>query len=147
MNAADSAVSFFEKGCSCSQSVFAPFAEQMGLDVETSMRIAAGFSGGIGHMGGLCGAVTGAYMALGLHFGGSTPKGKELACEKVCVFTKRFRQKHDDHVDCCDILGHDISTAEGKAEIKAQGLRNKICTPAVRTAAVIVEEMIAEYQS
>ena len=55
----------------CSQAVFIPFAEQMGLDSETANAISANFRAGM-LTGRVCGAVTGALMALGL--AGASPK-------------------------------------------------------------------------
>ena len=49
----------------CAQTVFSHFAEELGLDEETALKISAGFGGGM-HKGDMCGTVTGGLMALGL---------------------------------------------------------------------------------
>ena len=64
----EEAVERFKKGFNCSQAVFGTFSEQVGLDCETACKVATGFGGGM-RMGGTCGAVTGAFMALGLKYG------------------------------------------------------------------------------
>ena len=62
----DVAGSRFSEGFSCSQSVLAAFAPELGLDADAALRVSAAFGGGMGRTGGTCGAVTGALMVLGL---------------------------------------------------------------------------------
>lgn len=52
-------------GGNCSQAVFAAFAEEAGVDEATALRVAGGFGGGMGGLRGVCGALSGAFMALG----------------------------------------------------------------------------------
>jgi len=66
---------------SCSQAIFATFGPYMGekgVDVETSMKIASAFSGGINLTGNVCGALTGALMAIGLEFGDGNPMNPKV---------------------------------------------------------------------
>ena len=56
------------KGCNCAQIVFSYFAEKNGLDINKALKISSAFGGGMGK-GDICGAITGAYMALGLIYG------------------------------------------------------------------------------
>ncbi len=66
MSRIENAVSRFAEGYNCSQAVLSAYAEQLGVDGETALKIAAGFGGGLGRMAETCGAVTGAFMVLGL---------------------------------------------------------------------------------
>ena len=68
----------FSEGFSCSQSVLAAFAPELGLDADAALRVSAAFGGGMGRTGGPCGAVTGALMVLGLKYGATVadPVGK-----------------------------------------------------------------------
>ncbi|HSW58528.1 MAG TPA: C-GCAxxG-C-C family (seleno)protein, partial [Dehalococcoidales bacterium] len=50
----------------CAQSVLLAFCEELGLDRATALRLTMGFGGGMGHTGGTCGAVVGAYLIFGL---------------------------------------------------------------------------------
>ena len=59
----------FRSGYVCSQAVFATFSEMLGLDKETALKIANGFGGGIARKQEICGAVSGAIMAIGLKYG------------------------------------------------------------------------------
>ena len=49
----------------CAQAVLIPFAEQAGLQADQAYRLAQAFGGGM-RSGSVCGAVTGALMALGV---------------------------------------------------------------------------------
>ena len=67
---------------SCSQAIFATFGPYMGekgVDVETCMKIASAFSGGINLTGNICGALTGALMAIGLEFSDGNPMNPKVA--------------------------------------------------------------------
>jgi C_GCAxxG_C_C family probable redox protein len=87
----------FSQGFSCSQSVFAAFAPQLGLSEELALKIAAPFGGGIARTGELCGAVSGAILALGLRYGHTTtlePNTKELTYQKVQELLRVFQERH-----------------------------------------------------
>ena len=57
----DLARKLFKKGYNCSQSVFAAFCDETGLDTETALKIASSFGGGMGRLREVCGAVTGMF--------------------------------------------------------------------------------------
>ena len=69
MDHADTAAAVFSQGFACSQAVVVAYASETGLDRDTALKVSAGFGGGMGRMGHTCGAVTGAYMVIGLKFG------------------------------------------------------------------------------
>ena len=65
-NRSETAVLFHrERNMNCAQSVLCAFGDRTGLPEETAMAIAEGFGGGV-RSGEICGAVSGAVMALGL---------------------------------------------------------------------------------
>ena len=68
----------FMEGFDCCQVVFHYWAEKLGMDEELAYRISTGFGAGM-LQGETCGAIIGAYMALGLKYGYSESgeKGKE----------------------------------------------------------------------
>ena len=65
MDKATEAVEMFRNGCACSQAILAVYGPSQGLAKDIALRLAAGFAGGM-RMGETCGAVTGAFMVLGL---------------------------------------------------------------------------------
>jgi C_GCAxxG_C_C family probable redox protein len=141
-NAVDVAVARFGKGHSCAQAVFSAFAEQTGMDYQAAVRVSSGFGGGMG-MGSVCGAVTGAIMAIGLRYGGIDPKAKGQTGKLVREFTDRFKAQHKS-VNCRDLLSCDLSTPEGLKEAKDKNLFATICNGIVKDAATMLSELLAQ---
>lgn len=141
----EEAVERFRKGFNCSQAVLGSYSEQLGLDCEKAFKVATGFGGGM-RMGDTCGAVTGAFMVLGLKYGNSTAEDKEAKAKtytKVEEYTKRFKARNDS-VMCRELLGCDLSTPEGMKEAQDKGLFSSICPRMVQEAVEILEEMMNE---
>ncbi len=142
MNRVDTAVSEIKGGLCCSQAILCAYGPSFGLDHEAASRVAAGFGGGMGRMAETCGAVTGAYMVLGLAADPSTVRdGRARIYETVREFAKRFTARNGS-VCCRDLMGCDISTAEGLASATEKGLFASVCVRMVRDAAEILEEML-----
>jgi len=59
------AAELFMSGYNCAQAVFCAFSDELGMDKELAKRISSSFGGGMGRMREVCGAVSGALMALG----------------------------------------------------------------------------------
>jgi C_GCAxxG_C_C family probable redox protein len=141
MSAANRAVEQFATGHSCSQAVFTALAEPMGMDHETALKVSSGFGGGMGRMGSTCGAVTGAFMALGLKCGGVDSEAKDKTYRLVNRFVELFRKRHGS-LECRDLIGCDLSTEEGRQQAKAKDTHGAVCTGLVRDAVEIVEELL-----
>jgi len=106
------------------------------------MKLASGFAGGM-RLAQTCGAVTGAFMVLGLKHAGPNcdqRDQREDVYAAIRKFTLRFHERNHTVV-CKDLLGCDISTPEGSRQATAQGLCRTICPKLVQDAAEILEEM------
>lgn len=139
------AVERFRKGFNCSQAVLGSYSKQLGLDCEKAFKVATGFGGGM-RMGDTCGAVSGAFMVLGLKYGNTTAEDKERKAntyKKVEEYIKRFKVRNDS-VMCRELLGCDLSTPEGMKEAQDKGLFSSICPQMVQDAVEILEEMMNE---
>lgn len=55
-----------KKGYNCAQSIICAFADLFGLDEQTAYKMSEGFGSGMGGRMETCGALTGAYMVLGM---------------------------------------------------------------------------------
>lgn len=55
-----------DKGYNCAQAVLCAYADLFGLDEKQAYKIAEGFGSGMGGMLDTCGAVTAAFMLIGL---------------------------------------------------------------------------------
>lgn len=95
----------------CSQAIFATFGPYMGekgVDVETCMKIASAFSGGINLTGNVCGALTGALMAIGLEFGDGSPMSPKVA-EISTQLLEEFKAINGS-ILCRDLIQYDGGT-------------------------------------
>ena len=69
MTKQEQAQEFFRKGYNCSQSVFATFCQDFGINLETGLKLSSSFGGGMGGLRQVCGAVTAMFMIAGLKYG------------------------------------------------------------------------------
>ena len=147
MSRVEQAVACFKGGFNCSQAVLSTYAEDFDLDREAALKLAAGFGGGMGRMAGTCGAVTGAFMVLGLKHGPTEPNdqtGRETVYERVREFAKRFEARNGTTV-CRNLIQCDIDTPEGLAMARQQKLFATACPKFVQDAAEILEEMLTSH--
>lgn len=145
MSKTEEAVScFLKNGFNCSQSVFSTYSDQLGLDRETALKISCPYGGGMARMACTCGAVTGAYMLIGLKHGKyleEDNEAKELTYRLVHEYNEKFKELHGSTL-CRDLLDCDISTTEGSAYAGKNNLYNTLCTKYVHDSAKIIEEML-----
>ena len=143
MDEASKAVELFRSGFMCSQAVFAAFSEKYGVNEEQALRIGACFGSGM-NKGDVCGACTGALMALGLAYGNSDPADMErrlAAKRKSSEFLDEFGRRNGSFI-CNDLLGCDLNTDDGRKAARENGLFVKLCPRFVESAAEIVVEML-----
>jgi C_GCAxxG_C_C family probable redox protein len=94
----------------------------------------------MGRTGKTCGAVTGAYMVIGLSEPKVAREGIEAVYLKIQEFNKRFVGLHASTC-CTELLNSDLSSPEGLARARAEGLFIKSCPNFVRDAVEIFEEI------
>ncbi|MDO5859681.1 C-GCAxxG-C-C family protein [Methanobrevibacter sp.] len=130
------AIQLFENGYMCSQAVFAAFSEKLGLDKHLALKIGACFGSGM-RKGEVCGACTGALMALGLKYGENKAKSDDV-CEK---FLDKFSAENGSYI-CNELLNCDITTPEGVKFAIENNLFKEFCPKMVESAAKITKEII-----
>ena len=86
MNIKELAKQYHDKGYNCAQSVLCACAEYTGLDEKTAFAVSAGFGGGL-RSGEVCGAISGAVMALGMAYPYNDCTNLE-AKDKIAALTK-----------------------------------------------------------
>jgi C_GCAxxG_C_C family probable redox protein len=139
----DESAKVYREGFNCAQAVFIPFARAYGLGEEIGSRTASSFGAGMGRMQETCGAVTGAFMAIGLKYGFTKPDDqaqKDIVLQRSKDFIAAFGEKFGT-LKCRDLLGCDLNTEEGQRFHKEQDQREKICMNCVKYAASLVESM------
>ncbi len=144
MTKADKALASFNKGITCSSSVFSACADELGLDNKTAKKIGCGFGAGISRTGNMCGAVSGAIMVIGLKYGKTEP-GDDAATDKtralVRQFISTFTQKNGS-VNCTELLGYNLSNADEFETARGKNLFVTKCPDLVRDAVEILEELL-----
>jgi C_GCAxxG_C_C family probable redox protein len=144
MDNGELAVSCFDKGFNCSQSIVGTYGPGLGLDRETALRLAAAFGAGVGRTGDMCGAVSGSLMVIGLKFGTVDTKDN-AAKEKTYKLAQEFMSKFKDQngsLVCKNLLGCDLSTPQGYQYAKDQKLFDTICPKYLRDAADILDVIL-----
>lgn len=136
MSRINEAVQLFENGHLCSQAVFEVFSEEFGLPASEAFKIGACFGSGM-RQGEVCGACTGALMALGLKYGDDKTKCDEVSNE----FFKEFKNENGSFI-CRDLLGCDISTPGGVAHAINNNLFKELCPRMVASSVEITEKIM-----
>ena len=146
MERADKACQYHEQGCNCCQSVLAAFSDVTGIGEAESMRIGGGFGSGAG-TGELCGAITGAVMALGMltPCDPANPAGvKREAVALSKEFQRRFKERFG-ALRCQELLPRKFTPDDTTPAAKRLGLTaQQHCRIMIVTAAEIADAMIAE---
>ena len=97
MSRIEEALSRFREDFNCAQSIFGTYAPHYGLDQDKALKISTGFGGGMARSGRTCGAVTGAYMVIGLKNGMGLSKvkeAKEKTYQVISEFSDQFQEKN-----------------------------------------------------
>ena len=146
MTRKEKARNLFLNGANCSQAVIAAFSDITGLDEESSLLISSSFGGGMGHLGEVCGALSGAFMVVGLMFG----YGKNCSAEEknshyalIREMGEAFKKEYGTYL-CRDLLkglGEKKYPLPQKENI--ENYKARPCLIFVEKAVDILEEIIS----
>ena len=144
-NNPERAVELFKEGYNCSQAVLAVYCDELGLDMETAMKLSSSFGGGMGRLREVCGAVSSMFMVAGLKFGYDNPKAgpvKEKHYKMIQELAERFKMENGSIV-CRELLGlkvhHDTPAPEARTD---EYYKKRPCSEIVKCAVEILEEAI-----
>lgn len=110
INHAEKAKSLFESGYNCCQAVLCAYADELGLDETTALKIASSFGGGMGRLREVCGAVSGMFMVCGLRDGYTNIDGvnsheeKMSHYERIQELARKFINENGSII-CRELLG------------------------------------------
>jgi C_GCAxxG_C_C family probable redox protein len=142
MSKADKAVALFDR-FNCAQSVFVACGPDEGLSEQMCLTLAGPFGGGMGRMGEVCGAVTGALLVLGVRYGQGMATDPAQArgplYERVAALAKTFRERNGG-LTCRELTGCDLRTPEGQEQFKTRDLHHTLCQKLVESAAKLLED-------
>ncbi len=147
MNRFEKANAYHKRGFNCCQSVVAAFSDLTGLSEQACFDIGGGFGAGAG-TGELCGAITGAVMALGLltPVDAADPVGsKKRTVTLSKELQKRFSEKFG-ALRCQELLKNKFTPDDTTPAARDMGLIGH-CDIMIVTAVEIVEEMLKEREA
>ena len=146
----EKAKALFKQGYNCSQAVLAAFAEELGIDFETAMKLSSSFGGGMGSLREVCGAVSGMFMVAGIKYGYDKPgdrHGKVGHYKRIQTLAGKFREENQSII-CRELLG---IKPEGEnlvpRERTDEYYKKRPCADLVEHAARIMEAYILEYEA
>jgi C_GCAxxG_C_C family probable redox protein len=122
-------------------------AEKYHIQSDIIPGIASGFCGGMSRTAGLCGALVGGVMALGMLYGRNS---SDDSPKKIYALSERLVRDFEEELgsrNCSDILGCDISTREGEADFKAKNLMKTVCLDATVKATDLVMRVLENKDS
>lgn len=136
----------FREGYNCAQSVFCAFADDLGLDFETALKLSSSFGGGMGRLREVCGAVSAMFMIAGLKYGYTTPNNDNIKAEhytRIQKLAEEFK-KRNKTIICRELLGLDIQEDSPiPSKRTEQYYKVRPCEELVKEAAYIISNHIA----
>ena len=135
----------FEKGYNCSQAVLLSFADEIGLDEQTILKISSSFGAGMGRMREVCGAVSGMFMVAGMMYGYTDPydhKTKTEHYKRIQYLAEKFKEENTSIV-CRELLG--LSAKVNNSSLEKTTIPHKKkrpCSELVEQAVEIMDEYI-----
>jgi C_GCAxxG_C_C family probable redox protein len=141
------AAQYHEQGYGCAQSVLAAYAAEFGLSEEHALRLGTGFGSGMGRMCEVCGALTGAFMVIGLKYGKVAADGTRYGNETETTYrlvkelADQFKQRNGS-IHCRELIGHDLSDPLERAKVVEAGLFKTTCGKCIRDAVELLEEIL-----
>jgi C_GCAxxG_C_C family probable redox protein len=124
--------------------VLSTYGQRFGLDRDTGLRIAGAFGAGMARTGGTCGAVIGALMVIGLGHAkvrAGDDDSRERSYALGQEFMEAFRERNGSLL-CKELLGADVSTPGGIAEVRRRDLFATICPRFVLDAAELLDRLV-----
>jgi C_GCAxxG_C_C family probable redox protein len=145
MSRTEKAVTLYKQSFNCSQSVFTAFRDESRLGEETALKLSTVFGAGVSATGtSLCGAVTGALLAISMKHGQAGASGPAQRAELYAMgksFMDQFA-KVNGSCTCSEILGINIGTPANMQKARDMKLFETKCLDAVKTASELLEKIL-----
>jgi C_GCAxxG_C_C family probable redox protein len=145
MSNKDYAIALFKQHFNCAQSVFTAYRQEDLLDETAALKLATIFGAGVACSGNhLCGAVSGALMAISMKYGRGSiedTESKAITYELGRKFMAEFDAVYGSCI-CDQILGINISDPENMHLAEEQNLFQTKCLEFVKTAADILDNLL-----
>ncbi len=142
----DIAIQSFRSGMNCAQSVVTAYADLLKFDPDLAAGLSCGFGGGMGRLQQTCGALTGAFMVLGIHNSRLYSDRVELknrTYTQVREINEKFAQSQG-ATDCRSLLGCDLQTDEGMQFHKDTNQSKMICEKCIAASIELLDEIVGD---
>lgn len=137
----------FKEGYNCAQAVFCTFADDLGIDFETALKLASSFGGGMGRLREVCGAVSAMFMAAGLKYGYTSPDNDKIKAEhykRIQELAEKFKEKHNTII-CRELLGLKCKTDSPIPEKRTdEYYKNRPCEQIIADACEIMADYLVK---
>lgn len=147
MTRKEQAMQNFLDGYNCTQSIILAFEDVITIDIQTALKIASPYGGGMGRLREVCGSVSGMFMVLGYVQGYDDPKdfeGKKKLYEHVQELARRFEEKNGSIV-CRELLGLSVKREEAVPSQRTEEYyKKRPCKEIIGCAAEILEAYLME---
>jgi C_GCAxxG_C_C family probable redox protein len=119
------------------------FRDYLGIRDSVLPQLASGFGGGVGHKGSLCGALTGAVMAVGMKMGRTDPKdrGTLIKVYDKCQHIWDQFEREFGNVNCFNITGVHLDNEEERQKWLTAGGREKCADLVEKTTRMLCDSL------
>lgn len=139
----EKAINNFKAGYNCAQSVLLAFADKIGLDDTTALKISSSFGAGMGRLREVCGAVTSMFAIAGILKGYISPTNDEDKAkhyELIQRLAEKFEAKFGTYI-CRELLelpeGKDVPIPSKRTE---EYYKTRPCEVFIKYASELIEE-------
>ena len=142
----DKAIQSFQSGMNCAQAVVTAYADRLKFDPDLAAGLSCGFGGGMGRLQQTCGALTGAFMVLGIHNSRlytDRAELKNVTYTQVRKINEKFRQRQG-ATDCRSLLGCDLQTDEGMQYHKDTHQSKKKNKKCIAASIELLDEIVGD---
>ena len=134
----------YDEGYFCAETVLMVVAEREGIKSKIIPRIATGLCAGFARTSGLCGALSGAILALNMIYGRDLPhepkdKNYEVVEKIIGMFEEKFGS-----TNCTELCECDLRTKEGQIKFVDENIIEKKCIGYSIVATKMVIQILEE---
>jgi len=136
-NIKKSAEASFASGFNCAESVLLAITTALKIKSDLVPKVATGFGAGVSRYGNICGALSGAVMAMGIAEGRTRPEDSDSKSKiygKTAILIEEFKKEFGS-VTCRELTGCDLLTKAGLDKFSNDKIHENICTGFVSFAA------------
>ncbi|MGQ9619305.1 MAG: C-GCAxxG-C-C family protein [Candidatus Aminicenantia bacterium] len=136
----------FQKGYNCAETLLIAGAEILGIKKDLIPNIATCFGGGIGRRESICGAISGAIMAIGLKYGrkyADDKESKERAYNLAINFCEKFEKKFGSLI-CYELIRLNLKNPADRKKFQDLKIMEEKCFRFIATSCRILMDILTQ---